>query len=134
VLLRLAINHSTRPSRQFQLESVRHDRPIRLWRAVYGRWCNDVGIRKPTYALTRCAFYLTCKFPLELPFYWLTFPPRSNGIPAWKRLIDHSLTPDGRISLIKNIFSDRDEIEAVQQLSGDDAQSFVEVIDEVLCH
>jgi hypothetical protein len=77
VLPRLAIDHFMRPSWQSQLESVHHDRPIRLWLTVYGRWCNDVGMKKPTYALTRCAFYLTCRFPLGLHIYWLTFPPHT---------------------------------------------------------
>jgi len=57
-----------------------------------------------------------------------------SGIPAWKRLIDCSLTTDERISLIATIFSDRGEVEMVKDLSGDDAQSFVNVIDEVLRH
>ena len=55
-----------------------------------------------------------------------------SGTPAWKRLIDHPLTPDVRISLIADIFSDRDETETVRRLRGDDAQSFVDVIDQVI--
>jgi len=47
-------------------------------------------------------------------------------------LIDRPLATDQRISLITAIFSDHDETEAVKRLSGDDAQSFVDVIDEVL--
>jgi len=39
-----------------------------------------------------------------------------------------------RISLITDIFSDGEEIEVVRRLSGDDAQSFVDVIDEVIPH
>ena len=61
------------------------------------------------------------------------FPPNS-GIPGWKRLIDHPLTRDERVSLITTVFSDRDEIEAVKRICRDDAQSFVNVIDEVLLH
>ena len=34
--------------------------------------------------------------------------------------------------MITAIFSDRDEVEIVKDLRGDDAQSFVNVIDEVL--
>ena len=55
-----------------------------------------------------------------------------SGIPAWKRLIDRPLAKDERISLIADIFSDRDETEVVKCLRGGDAQSFVDVIDEVL--
>ena len=57
-----------------------------------------------------------------------------SGIPAWKRLIDRPLTKDERIPLITNIFSDYDELEDVKRLYRDDAQSFVDVVDEVLPH
>ena len=36
-----------------------------------------------------------------------------------------------RISLISTVFSDHDEGEMVRNLSGDDAQNFVNMIDEV---
>lgn len=52
-------------------------------------------------------------------------------IPAWKRLIDRPLDPNDRISLITEIFADREEIETVRRLRGEDAQSFIDVIDEV---
>ena len=51
--------------------------------------------------------------------------------PPWKRLTSHPLAADERISLITTIFSDRNQIEMVRQLSGDDAQTFIDVIDEV---
>ena len=54
-----------------------------------------------------------------------------SGPPAWKRLIARPLTTHERTSMIKDIFSDRDEIEVVNRLCGDDARSFVDVIDEV---
>lgn len=54
--------------------------------------------------------------------------------PAWKRLVDHPPVTNECISLIEEIFSDPDETEAVKYLCGDDAQSFVDVIDEVLSH
>ena len=44
------------------------------------------------------------------------------------------LASDEQISLITEIFSDHDETEAVNSLCGDDAQFFVEVIDEVHFH
>lgn len=43
-----------------------------------------------------------------------------------------SPTSDERISLITDIFSDRHETEVAKFLSGDDAQSFVDVVVEVL--
>ena len=36
-----------------------------------------------------------------------------------------------RVSLITDLFSDRDEVEAIKHLSRANAQSFVEVLDEV---
>ena len=51
--------------------------------------------------------------------------------PAWKQLIGRTLTMDGRIALIMTIFSDDTQVEMVGQLSGDDAQTFVDTIDEV---
>jgi len=49
----------------------------------------------------------------------------------WKRLI--SCPPDKHecILLITAIFSDKHEIGVVRSLRGDDAQAFVDVIDEV---
>ena len=57
-----------------------------------------------------------------------------DSIPTWKHLINRPLTTNERISLIMDIFSDRKEAETVKYLHGDDAQSFVDVIDEVLAH
>ena len=52
----------------------------------------------------------------------------------WKRLIDSPLTTDERVSLITDLFSDRDKIDTLKVLSGRDAQSVIDVIDEVLVH
>ena len=38
------------------------------------------------------------------------------------------------ISLITTIFLDNNQVEAVEQLSGGDAQAFVDMIDEVSCY
>lgn len=54
-----------------------------------------------------------------------------SGIPAWKYLIGRPLGLDERISLISDIFSDHDETREVRRLCGDDAQSFVDLVDEV---
>ena len=51
---------------------------------------------------------------------------------AWKRSIDQPIAIDKRISLITAIFSNRNVAEAVKCLSRDDAQAFVDVVDEVL--
>ena len=53
-----------------------------------------------------------------------------SGLPAWKRLISYPLSKHERISLIISIFSDHNGVEVVGHLSGDDAQDFVDAIDE----
>ena len=57
-----------------------------------------------------------------------------SEVPAWKRLISYTLTTGERIPLITTIFSDRDEVEMVRNLSGDDAQTFIDMTDEVRLH
>ena len=53
------------------------------------------------------------------------------SIPPWKRLIGRPVPEFERISLITAIFSDNNEIGIVRSLRGDDAQVFVDRIDEV---
>ena len=57
---------------------------------------------------------------------------RYSDIPVWKHLIDSPLTTDERVSLIADLFSNRGEIDSLKALSGSDAQSVIDVIDEVL--
>ena len=47
-------------------------------------------------------------------------------------MISDALTTEERVSLIVEIFSDHDQVETVRNLSGDDAQAFIDVIDEVM--
>ena len=66
-------------------------------------------------------------------------PPDSSihpGIdsPGWKRLITVPLTSSERASLIATVFSDRDEVETVRHIDGDEAQAFIDVIYEVRPH
>ena len=49
-------------------------------------------------------------------------------------MISQTLALDERISLITTIFSDSNQVEVVGQLSGDEAQSFIDIIDEVIFH
>jgi len=53
---------------------------------------------------------------------------------AWKRSTDRPIAIDKRISLITAIFSNRYVAEAVKYLCREDAQAFVDVVDEVLPH
>jgi len=49
-------------------------------------------------------------------------------------LISYQLRVDERVSLITAIFSDPGEVEVVGQLSGDSAQTFVDMLIEVSAH
>jgi len=55
-------------------------------------------------------------------------------ISVWKRSIGQPIAIDKRISLVTAIFSGRRVAEAVKCLCRDDAQAFVDVVDEVLPH
>jgi len=48
--------------------------------------------------------------------------------------MDQPIAIDKRISLITAIFSNRGVGDAVKRLSKDDAQAFVDVVDEVIPH
>ena len=54
-----------------------------------------------------------------------------SELPIWQRLVSHQHSTDERTALITSIFSDRREVEVVERLSGNDAQGFVDRIDEV---
>ena len=56
---------------------------------------------------------------------------RCSDITAWKRLTDRPLPIDERISLIADLCSDRGKIEALKGLNGGDAQTLIDMIDEV---
>ena len=56
---------------------------------------------------------------------------RSSETLVWKRLIEPTLSTSKRIEMINHIFSDRDEAERFQYLTGSDARAFVDVIDKV---
>jgi len=68
---------------------------------------------------------------LHQPLFLIADPIK---IPAWKRLASPTITTDERISLITGIFSDHKEIELVRNLCGDDAQTFIDLVDEVRCY
>lgn len=54
----------------------------------------------------------------------------SSNPPIWKQLIDPTLSINGRIDLMKSIFSDCDEAQVLKYASRDDAQALVDVVDE----
>ena len=55
-------------------------------------------------------------------------------ISVWKRSIDRPISVDKRVSLITAIFSNHHVAEAVKCLCREDAQAFVDVVDEVVLH
>jgi len=57
--------------------------------------------------------------------------PQPSNPQAREPLISRSLSTHERVSLIKSIFSDCDKAKEVEGLSGDDAQTFIDVISEV---
>jgi len=65
---------------------------------------------------------------LERPFRMTTDLPNA---PAWKQLITNTLTTDGCISLITEVFSDSNQVGVVGRLVGDDAQAFIDIVDKV---
>ena len=50
---------------------------------------------------------------------------------TFERLIRSTHSTHDRISLVMSIFSDHDQVEMIGNLCGDDAQTFIDVIDEV---
>lgn len=57
-----------------------------------------------------------------------------SDLPAWRSLVDPTLAIHERVSAIETIFSEPDEIQVVENLSGEDAKVFIDVIDEVSTH
>ena len=74
---------------------------------------------------------LACDSVRKYPFC-LTVD-RSNA-PAWKQLISNTLTVDEHVALIATIFSDANEVKTVENLSGHDAQAFINIVDRVCPH
>jgi hypothetical protein len=54
-----------------------------------------------------------------------------SDAPAWKRLISNTLLPHETISLIEEIFTNKEEVNTICDLLGDDAQTFINMIHEV---
>ena len=57
--------------------------------------------------------------------------PVVSCTPAWKCLIGQDLPPDKFISLIEDIFTNKDEVKVICDLLEDDAQTFINTIHEV---
>ena len=72
--------------------------------------------------------------PVAIHLLTCVCPRVYSELPAWKRLISPTLSAHDRISLITSIFLDRNEVEVVGNLSGYDAQTYVNVVNEVSIH
>jgi hypothetical protein len=59
------------------------------------------------------------------------FPFLNLNYPACKRLIRRAFAPNDLPSLVEAILSSKDEGDIIRCLHGDDAQSFIDVVDEV---
>jgi len=84
----------------------------RLWRLIQRCWDKDPRLRPE--AVEALEELLAC------------------NPPAWKQFINQTPLTNECIPLITSIFSNRDEVEAFQYLSGDDARTFVNMVDEAL--
>ena len=51
--------------------------------------------------------------------------------PTWKRLISYAFPPQEVVSLVEEVFANKDEVKAICELQGDDAQILVNVMHEV---
>ena len=98
-----------------------------LWALIQQCWDKDARLRPRMLQILRGLWVSIPELHMRSPDLLLA----SRTIPAWKRLTDRPLDVNERIPLIADIFSDRSEIEAVRRLRGNDAQSFVDVVDEV---
>ena len=133
-----AVPFSDKPPRAAMLAIIGGERPPRpthpaftdsFWALTQRCWDQEAH-RRPNALRISCSL---CVSILALRIVWR--PDRfltCSGTPAWKRLTDRPLTKEDCVSLITDIFSDRSEIETVKRLRGDDAQTFVDVMDKVL--
>lgn len=58
-------------------------------------------------------------------------PDLNSDCPAYKRLISGNFSQTELISLLEATFTSQDEARVIDDLCGDDAQAFIDVVDEV---
>lgn len=83
----------------------------RLWELIQQCWNKETKLRP-------CMLHVLCNL--------------RYGLPPWKCLIDPSLTPGDQISMLTAIFSSNHEVEAIKNLGGDDAQTLIDAVDQML--
>ena len=103
-----------------------------LWTLIQGCWEQDPHLRPEVSEALQALLAASVSHPFrgssirELDGFLVY-----SDLPAWKQLLSPALATHKRIPLIMTIFSGSDEVEIARNLFGDDAQTFVDVIDEV---
>lgn len=118
----LAIGGGDRPPRP--THSALTDK---LWALTQRCWDHKPDLRPQAPEISNGLYVLA----LGRCIRWSDRFLKSSRLPGWERLINRPHTTDERISLITDIFSDPDQTEVIQDLRGDNAQSFIDVVDEV---
>ena len=107
-----------------------------LWTLMQRCWNQDPHSRPEVSEALKFLPIALVSHPFQLssilkPDSFLVY---STSPPAWKQLIDHPLSTDERIFLLTSTLTNPDEVEIVGRLRGNDAQAFIDVIDEVTFH
>jgi len=125
----LAITQGKRPQRPTHPDFTEN-----LWALIQRCWDEDPDSRPKASEIVQALLTLLVSLILAID------PPSSltllmfSAPPAWKRLISPTLPTNERIQLIISIFSCHDEADVFKYPSGNDAQAFVDVVDEVSVH
>ena len=121
-----AIAKGERPSRP------RHPRVTgTVWELVQRCWDDNPCSRPEASEVSQILLSSLAFRSLWRLFVGIDRAPTSSNPPVWKQLINPSLSVDERIGVITTLFSDCNEAKVIKYLSGEDAQAFVDVIDEV---
>jgi serine/threonine protein kinase len=102
-----------------------------LWALMQRCWDHDPHLRpEVSEALQALTLSVFLSAP-ALPIHQLDHFPVCSENTTWKRLISHNFTTNERVSLIAAVFLDSNQVDVVRNLSGDHAQNFIDVVDEV---
>ena len=106
-----------------------------LWTIIQCCWDQDPHLRPQVSKVLQVLLSPSVSHPVSVIAYcgldgFLVI----SDTPAWKHLINSTLAANKRIPLILAMFSDHHEIEIAGHLCRDDAQAFVNIIDEVSLH
>jgi len=103
-----------------------------LWALMQRCWNQDPHLRPEVSEAVQVLLTPLVSYSLwQSCTYLLNRGTVGSDLPAWKRLTSFPLSVHERTALITSIFSERDKVEVVGNLSRDDAQAFIDVIDEV---